>query len=375
MKAMLGTLTALALSAALVCAPAKADPLRIGVAAPLHGADAIFGNQLRLGVEQAIADINASGGFLGRKAKLVPGDDGSDPKKGVEIAKGFLKSGVDLIVGDFSSVVTIPASAVYAEAGVLDITPSAFAPAVTDRGLATVFRTCGRDDQQAGVAAKFLLDRHYAKIAILHDRTTAGKELADAVRKALADAGTDDVFYGSFAEGSRDLSGLLRRMRSAGTQIVFWGGGASGAALVARQLRDAKARIPLFGGVALASDDFATQAGPAADGTLSIFPQDPRNRPDAADLLRRLDAKDLDPGGYVFYAYAAIQVIRRASEKAQSLAPQALADAMHSGMTFQTVLGPIAFDAKGDPKVSDLTVYVWHKGPTGRMGFWDQAKS
>lgn len=375
MRAMLGALMALVLSAALVCAPANAEPLRIGVAAPLHGADAIFGNQLRLGVEQAIADINASGGFLGLKAKAVSGDDGSDPKKGVEIAKGFQKSGIDLVVGDFSSAVTIPASAIYAEGGALDITPSAFAPAVTDRGLATIFRTCGRDDQQAGVAANFLLDRHYAKIAILHDRTTTGKELADSVRKTLAASGTDDVFYGSFAEGSRDLSGLLRRMRSAGTQIVFWGGGASGAALVVRQLRDAKARIPLLGGVALASDDFATQAGPAADGTLSVFPRDPRDRPEAADLLRRLEAKDLDPGGYVFYAYAAIQVIRQAADKAHSLAPKALADTMHSGMTFQTVLGPMAFDEKGDPKVSDLTVYVWHKGPTGRMGFWDQAKS
>ncbi len=373
MRALPGLVVALALgwSAQNACA----QQLRIGLGAPLSGGDAVVGNQVRLGVEQAVADINASGGFLGRKAKVVAGDDGGDPKKGADIARSFVTSGVGFVVGHVSSAVTVPASAIYAGAGVLDITPSALAPSVTDRGLATMFRTCGREDQQAGAATRFLLGRRYLKIAILHDRTATGKALADAIRASLAAGGTRDAFYGSFAQDTRDVSGLVKRLRAAGAQIVVWGGGPAGAATLARQLHDADAAIPLLGGMAMASDDFASLAGPAADGTFMVFPLDPRQRPSAAALRRRLEANDADPYGYVFYAYAAVQVIAQAAATTQSLDPKAIAATLHSGASFETVLGPLSFDAKGDPTTSDLAVYVWHKGPAGRMGFFDLAGS
>jgi branched-chain amino acid transport system substrate-binding protein len=104
-----------------------------------------------------------------------------------------------------------------------------------------------------------------------------------------------------------------------------------------------------------------------------VFPQDPRLRPAAAGLLRRLQAKGINPDGTTFYAYAAIQVLQAAAASAKSLDPLAVAAAIHSGMVFQTVLGDLAFDAKGDPTVSDLGVYVWHKGPNGRIVYDDQA--
>ena len=362
-----------ALFAGAISNAAAEDPLWIGLAAPLSGPDAVFGDQIRLGVDEAVTDLNASGGFLGRQAHVVASDDGDDAKKGVDVAKRFIASGINIIVGHFSSAVTVPASAVYANAGALDITPSAIAPIVTERGLTTVFRTCGREDQQADVAAKFLLDRHYIKIAIVHDRTAAGKGLADSVRASLAAQGMKEAYYGSFAQDAHDISGLVNRMRAAGTQIVVWGGGPAGAALLARQLRDA--HIGLLGGTAMASEDFASLAGAAADGTFMVFPQDPRLRPAAADLMHRLQARHIDPYGDVFYAYAAVQVIQQAAANAKSLEPTALAAAIHSGVPFQTVIGPLAFDAKGDPTTSDLTVFVWHKGPSGRMGFSDPANS
>lgn len=108
---------------------------------------------------------------------------------------------------------------------------------------------------------------------------------------------------------------------------------------------------------------------------MMTFPQDPRQRPEAAELMRRLQTKGTEPYGYVFYAYAAVQVIQQAAAIAHSLEPAALAATLHSGASFQTVLGPLAFDAKGDPVRSDLTVYVWHKGPSGRMEFSAPAKS
>ncbi len=352
--------------------PACAEPLHIGVGAPLSGPDAVFGDQIRLGVEQAIVDIDAAGGFLGQSAELVRGDDGGDPKKGDGVARRFVAAHVPIVVGHFSSAVTVPASAIYADAGALDLTPSAIEPLVTDRGLATVFRTCGRSDEQAGVAARFLLHRTQSKIAILHDRTSDGKALADAVRKELAAADVHEVFYGSFEKGSHDLAGFVSRLKASGAQIAFWGGGASDAATLVRQIRDTGARITLMGGMAIASDELA-DAGAAADGTLMVFAKDPRRNPAAADLLKRLQAKGIDPDGTVFYAYAAVEVVKQAADAAHALDPVKLAGAMHSGMTFRTVLGNLAFDAKGDPKTPDFTVYVWHRGASGRMTYDDPA--
>lgn len=359
---------------------AAAETVKIGLGGPFPPANApsgdkIFGDQMRVGVEQAVADINGSGGLLGHKLRVAIGDDGSDPKRGVEVAKRFVKAGIKLVIGHFTSAVTVPASAVYAEAGVLDITPSANGALVTDRGLQTVFRTCGREDQQAGAIATFLLGRHFDRISLVHDRSPAGKALTDEVRKALTAAGKADAFSGSIADSAQNVGDLAGRIRKAETQIVVFGGGPASAALLARRLNGDKTAIPLIGGLALASDEFPNQAGASADGSMTLFPEDPQQRPAAADLLRRLKARKKETGAYVFYSYAAVEVIRQAAEATKSLDPARLAAHMHSGTTFQTVLGPIAFDAKGDPKTTDLNVYVWHKGLTGQWNFLTPAGS
>lgn len=358
----------------VAAAPAVAQPLTIGVGAPLSGPDAIFGEQIRLGVEQAVADANASGGFMGQPARVMSGDDGDDPKKGLEAAKRFVDAKIPFVVGHFSSAVAVPTSAIYAQAGMLDITPSAIEPLVTDRGLETVFRTCGREDQQAEVAARYLA-AHFARVAFVHDRTGVGKGLADAVRKRLFGGDAREVFYGSLEKGTRDYTALVARLKASGAQVVFWGGTPTEAGLLAHQLRDANARIVLMGGLGIASDEFATLAGAGAEGTLMVFPRDPRRRPEAASLLRRLQAKGIDPDGTTFYAYAAVQVIRAAAEAAKSVDPVAVAAAVHAGTAYKTVLGDLTFDAKGDPTVADLAVYVWHKGPSGRMAYDDLADS
>ncbi len=365
----------LALFGGLAWTGAHAAEFRIGVSAPLSGADAIFGEQIRLGTERAVADSNVTGGFLGQRGRVVARDDGNDPKRAADVANTFVAEQEPVIVGPLSSSATVAASAVYADAGRVEITPSALAPAVTERGLATVFRTCGRDDEQAEVASRFLLSRRIARIAIVHDRTTAGKDLADGVRKGLAGAGIREAFYGSLEKGARDLSALVNRIRTSGAQAAFFGGSAAEAGVLARQLREANLRLTFLGGAALASDDFATSAGPAAEGTVMVFPQDPKSRPAAADLLRRLRGEGIEPDALVFYAYAGVQVIRQAVDGAKSLDPKAIAATMHDGRVFRTVLGDIAFDTKGDPTSADYTVYVWHKGASGRMTFDDKAKS
>src|SRR5579872_481174 len=163
----------LALSFATAGAHAQ---VKFGVAGPITGANAAFGAQLTNGTQMAIEDINASGGILGKKIELESGDDVSDPKQGVSVANKFVGDGVKFVIGHFNSGVTIPASDVYSENGVLFITPSATNPKFTERGLWNIFRTCGRDDQQGRVAGAYIL-KHYKgkKIAFVNDKTTYGK--------------------------------------------------------------------------------------------------------------------------------------------------------------------------------------------------------
>ena len=146
MKKML--LTGVALGLGLAFSSVANAQIKIGVAGPITGPNAAFGAQLKNGVEQAVEDINAAGGINGQKLQIVVGDDVSDPKQGVSVANKFAAEGVKLVVGHFNSGVSIPASEVYQEAGIVQITPASTNPRFTERGMWNTFRTCGRDDQQ-----------------------------------------------------------------------------------------------------------------------------------------------------------------------------------------------------------------------------------
>ena len=359
----------------MVClaASAKAQQVKLGVSGPFGGANGIYGDQIRLGVEMAVGDVNAAGGLLGRRIQIVPGDDGGDPKKGAAVAKAFIDGHVPIVVGPFSSAVAVPASTLYASAGILEISPGAIAPSFTDRDLPTVFRVSGREDGAAAVAARWLLDHRVARVAIVHDRTGPGKAFADAVRRVLAGAGTRDVFYGALDKGTRDFASLVGRVKASGAEVVVWGGTEVEGGLLIRQLREANARAVLLGNAGIASDEFATVAGPAADGSLLVFARDPHRLASAADVLKRLRARGVEPGAYAFYAYAAVEVIQQAAAASRSLDGKALAATMHAGTTFHTVLGDMTFDAHGDPTAPDDVVYVWHRGASGRMAFDDPA--
>src|SRR5262249_5060138 len=150
------------------CAGNAAAQIKLGVAGPMTGGSATFGAQLKQGVEQAVEEINAAGGILGQKITVSVGDDRADPKEGVSVANKFVGDGIKLVVGHFNSGVTIPASEVYQENGMLVITPAATNPRVTERNLWNVFRTCGRDDQQGGIAGAIVAQRFKDKrVAII----------------------------------------------------------------------------------------------------------------------------------------------------------------------------------------------------------------
>src|SRR5207247_9085716 len=169
---------------------ASAQDITIGVAGPMTGSEATFGRQMKNGAEQAITDLNAAGGVMGKKLKLEVGDDACDPKQARSVAEKLAGRKVPFLAGHYCSSSSIPASEAYAEGNVLQITPASTNPQFTERGLWNTFRVCGRDDQQGAVAGGFIAKNYKGKnVAVLHDKSTYGKGLADETKKALNRAG------------------------------------------------------------------------------------------------------------------------------------------------------------------------------------------
>src|SRR5271170_5847829 len=349
---------------------AEAD-VTIGVAGPITGANASFGAQLTQGVGQAAEDFNKTGGILGQKIVVVSGDDVSDPKQGVSVANKFVGDSVHFVVGHFNSGVTIPASDVYVDNNVLMITPSATNPKVTDRGLWDVFRTCGRDDEQGRLWAELALSPKMkdAKIAIVHDKTTYGQGLADAARGFMNAGGKKEVLYEGVNAGEKDYSAIVSKIKASGADYLMWGGLHTEGGLIIRQMRDQGLNTVMISGDGITDNEFASIGGPGVEGTLMSFGPDPRNNASAKDVVARFRAKGFEPEAYTLYSYAAVQIMKQAAEKAKSLDPKKIAEAMHSGMTFNTVIGPIAYDKKGDRTTVDYVWYVWKKGADGKIGF------
>jgi branched-chain amino acid transport system substrate-binding protein len=368
-------LSGLLLAAGLAYAGAAgAADMKIGVAGPVTGPNASFGAQLVQGVSQAAEDFNKSGGIMGQKITVEQGDDVSDPKQGVSVANKFVGDGVKLVVGHFNSGVTIPASEVYADNGVLMITPSATNPKVTDRKLWDVFRTCGRDDQQGKLWADLALSPKFkdAKIAIVHDKTTYGQGLADAAKGFMNAGGKKEVLYEGVNAGEKDYSAIVSKIKASGADYLMWGGLHTEGGLIIRQMRDQGMKTVMISGDGITDNEFASIGGPGVEGTLMSFGPDPRNNPGAKDIVAEFRAKNFEPEAYTLYSYAAMQIMKEAAEHLKSLDPKKMAEYMHSGVTFKTVIGDIAYDKKGDRTSVDYVWYVWEKGPDGKITYIQQ---
>jgi branched-chain amino acid transport system substrate-binding protein len=363
------TLALAAVAAAALTAPGLAQAqIRIASAGPMTGQYASFGTQLRNGAEMAVADINAAGGLLGQQVVLEIGDDACDPRQATSVANQLAARRVVFVAGHFCSSSSIPASKVYAEEGVLQMTPASTNPRFTDDGGWNTFRTCGRDDQQGVVAGNFLA-RSYAgqRVAILHDNTTYGKGIADETKKAMNAAGLQEAMYQAYVPGERDYSALVSRMKQANINVVYFGGYHTEAGLIIRQMREQGLNALAVGADSLVTNEFWQISGPAGEGTIMTFPSDPRLRPTAAEVVARFKAKGIDPEGYTLYTYAAIQIWADAVRKANSADPKRVAAVLKANGPWNSVLGPISFDAKGDVTVADYVFYVWRNGNYQQM--------
>ncbi|TXN54640.1 branched-chain amino acid ABC transporter substrate-binding protein [Methylobacterium sp. WL18] len=348
----------------------KGGPIKIGVSAGVTGPYAAFGVQVKNGVSQAIEDINKAGGIKGRPFEPIYGDDASDPKQGVSIANKLAADGVTMVVGAFASSVSIPASDVYLDAGIVQVTPSSTNVKFTERGMWNTFRTCGRDDQQGVVAGAYLADHFKGKrIAFVHDKSSYGKGLAQETQMTLKAKGGKEVLFEGVNPGEKDYSALVSKLKSANVDVVYYGGFHTEAGLILRQMRDQGLNATLVGGDGLAPKEFVQIAGAGAEGTLMTFSPDARKNASAQAVVAAFKAKTIDPDAYTLYAYAAVQVLAKAAAETGSIEGKVLADWLHQGKTIETVVGPIAYDKKGDLTRPDYVIYAWKKGADGKIDY------
>ncbi len=341
---------------------ASAQDITIGVAGPLTGQYASFGQQFKNGATMAIADINAAGGVLGKKIKMDIEDDACDPKQARSVAEKLVGLNVPVVIGHFCSGSSIPASDVYADAGVIEITPASTNPKFTDRGMWNLFRVCGRDDQQGQVAGEYIAKHYKGKnIAIVHDKQTYSQGLADEVKKTLDKAGVKIKMMEAYGKDDKDFNALVSRMKANNIDVVYVGGYHTSAGLMLRQMRQQGLMAQMISGDAIATDEFWSITGDAGAGMMFTFGPDPRKRAVAAKVVKRFEEKGINPEGYTLYTYAAVQIWTEAVKKAGTTDPKKVAAEIHKGK-WDTVLGPISYDKKGDITRLDYVFYQWKKG-------------
>ncbi|HSA82966.1 MAG TPA: branched-chain amino acid ABC transporter substrate-binding protein [Geminicoccaceae bacterium] len=352
-----GLLVASVICAAALSATTAAAEIRIGVAGPMSGDHSGAGEQFERGAGMAVADLNAKGGVLGQKIELIVGDDFCDPDQAVALARKLISDGVVFVAGHLCSHSSIAAAKVYEEAQTLMISPASASARLTDEGGPNVFRLCGRDDRQGAMVGDYLAE-HWADkhIAILDDGTTWGAGVANGVRHKLRERSVPVALDETLTPGEAEYSALVSKMQAAGVDVFFLGGLQREIGLVFRQAHDRGYDLRLVSSSGGQYESFPMIAGPGLEGTVMVANTDMRASPQAAEVTARFRAQGYEPLGLTLYAYAAVEVWAQAVEAAGSLDLDAVTAVMHT-RRFDTVLGRIGFDAKGD--VTGFDPWQW----------------
>jgi branched-chain amino acid transport system substrate-binding protein len=350
---------------------ARSEDITIAVAGPMTGSVATIGEQLRHGAELAAAAINKNGGVNGKTIKISIQDDACDPKQAVAIANRIVSQGIKFVDGHACSGSSIPAAEVYAENGVLMMSPASSNPKLTDdaaqNGWITIMRLYGRDDAQGKFIGPWIKENYGSKkIAILHDKSAYGKGLADVVKAALNGAGVKEVLYEGINPGEKDYNSVVNRLKTAGAEFVYFGGYHTEGGLIVRQAADQNYKFQLMMGDSIATPEFGSVAGPAADGTLFTFPPDGRDSETAKSALAQFQEIGFVPEGFTLFSYATVQALAGGMAKANSTDPKAVAKTLRS-TSVDTVLGPVTFDEKGDVKNPKYNINVWKGGKYSKL--------
>ena len=335
--------------------------VRIGSVAPLTGPQSHLGKDNDNGVRLAADELNAEGLTIGGKkyrVKVLSEDDQADPRTATIVSQKLVDEGVNGVIGHFNSGTSIPASKIYSDAGIPQISPSATATAYTHQGFKTTFRVVTNDSQQGDALAKFAVGKLHAKtIAVIDDRSAYGQGIADGFAKDVKASGADIVAREYTSDHATDFTAILTSIKGKNPDLIFYGGMDAQAGPMIKQLRNLGMKTPFLGADGSKSPEFIRLAGPAAEGAYASAPGLPLSKmPGGPDFVRRFGEKYGRIQLYAPYSYDATMTLVDAMKQAGSTDPAKylpyLAKIKHEGVT-----GQISFDKNGDIEHGAVTLY------------------
>lgn len=344
-------------------APKAEGPAGITVtiahAGPLTGSIAHLGKDDENGVALAIEQANAKKLVIGGQPvtfKMMSEDDQADPKTGTTVAQKLVDAKVAAVIGHLNSGVSIPASEIYNKAGIPMISGSATNPTLTERGMKTVFRTVGRDDQQGPAIAAYIAGELKGKhVAIVDDKTAYGEGLANEVEKALKAAKVSIVSRERTTDKETDFKAILTKIKSKKPDVVFHGGMDATGGPMLKQARELGIKAVFAFGDGACTDEMAKLAGAAAEGMACSQAGLPAVA-SSKDFQDAFHAKFGEIKQYAPYFYDGTLAIIEAMKKANSVDPAKFTPEMFN-ISFQGATGKVEFDAKGDRKDAEMTIF------------------
>lgn len=348
---------------------AYADDIKIGVAGPMTGGLAAFGEQIQHGAQLAVDEINQQGGLLGKRLSLSVVDDACDPKQAHDVASKLVTEKVAIVFGHWCSAAAMAASSVYGEEGVLQIDTGSLLKNYTHQNFPTIFRVSSNTVLFAKAIGTYTLQHNpKANVAILTDQPAVTNELADELQKFFTTTENKVVAVEQIRSGDKDFSSIIDHLKVLKAQVVICSCYTIEAGLIARQLIDKQLDVFYYSWDTINSPDFLSII--ANTKTEKIVSVDYARPPASADLERitaELHRRNWPVETTTFMTYAAFQVFANAVKTANSFDALKVTKALHSGET-DTILGPIAFDSFGDRIKPAFASYQWINGKLTMIG-------
>ncbi|EGI76387.1 branched-chain amino acid ABC transporter substrate-binding protein [Hylemonella gracilis] len=375
MKKVTGVLTLVAAAALLAACGKKDDAassvVKIGHVGPVSGPIAHLGKDNELGARMAIEELNAAGVTIGGKKvtlELLAEDDGADPKQGTAAAQKLADAKVAGVIGHLNSGTTIPASKIYSDAGIPQISPSATNPKYTRQGYKTTFRVVADDVHLGGTLGKYAVGTLAAKnVAVIDDRTAYGQGVAEEFTKAAEAAGAKVVAKEFTTDKATDFNAILTSIKGKKPDVVFFGGMDAVAGPMLKQMKALGIEAKFLGGDGICTGELAKLAGDAI-GEGKVFCAeaggvDDAGKPALDKFKADFKAKyNVDVQIYAPYVYDATKVLVAAMVKAGSSDPAKYLPVLAATDGYQGVTGTIGFDEKGDIKNGALTLFTYKAG-------------
>jgi branched-chain amino acid transport system substrate-binding protein len=340
--------------------------VRLGHAAPMTGPQAHLGKDNENGARLAIEELNAQGMEIGGakvKFELLAEDDAADPKQGTVVAQKLVDAKVNGVIGHLNSGTTIPASKLYADAGIPQISGSATNPKYTQQGFKTAFRVMANDVQQGKVLGEFAVQQGVRTVAIVDDRTAYGQGLADEFRKAAEASGLKVVATEYTNDKATDFKAILTKIKSTKAELVFFGGMDAQGGPMAKQMKELGIKAKFLGGDGVCTPEFMKLGGEASEGNYCSLPGMPLDKlakgPEFRDKFTKKFGADIQL--YAPYVYDAVMVMADSMKRADSVDPAKYLPAI--GQTkYDGVTALIEFDAVGDLKGGAISIYQYKGG-------------